>query len=322
MPMDVESYIRLGLHEEPPASVNGRSNADIASALNHPGDAAYHPCPEAYAREDVAPGRLLEISDYRCESYPDTTRRLWLYHSAGMQAGDRARLLLCNDGGFYRAPGGAVRATSVLDNMVSRGELGPTWAIFVNPGRPLANASTGYSNDTYDPAMQARRLEYDSLDERYADFLVNELLPYSAEHLPGRLLEAPSERVVCGISSGGIAAFTSAWQRPNVFGSVLSHCGSYTNINGGHNYPYLIRTTERKAIRVFLQSGENDAATLWGDWPTANQAMAKALQYTGYEHRFEFGTGGHSLRHGGALFADSLRWLWRLHESSGSTARA
>lgn len=92
---------------------------------------------------------------------------------------------------------------------------------------------------------------------------------------------------------------------------MISHCGSFTNIRGGHNYPYLVRATPHKPIRVFLQSGENDGTTIFGDWPTANLAMDKALTYAGYDHRFEFGQGGHSLRHGGALFAETLRWLWR-----------
>ena len=92
---------------------------------------------------------------------------------------------------------------------------------------------------------------------------------------------------------------------------MISHCGSFTNIRGGHVFPYLVRATPRKPIRVFLQSGANDGATIFGDWPLANQTMAKAFEYAGYDFRFEFGTGGHTLRHGGALFADSLRWLWR-----------
>jgi len=125
------------------------------------------------------------------------------------------------------------------------------------------------------------------------------------------LSSAPKDRAVVGISSGGICAFSCAWFAPESFGRVISHCGSFTNIRGGHNYPYLIRSTPRKDIRVFLQSGTNDGTTIFGDWPTANQTMAKALEYAGYDYRFEFGQGGHTLRHGGALFAETLRWLWR-----------
>ena len=83
------------------------------------------------------------------------------------------------------------------------------------------------------------------------------------------------------------------------------------NIRGGHNFPYLIRSTPRKPLRVFLQSGALDANIVTGSWPLANQQMAAALDFAGYDYRFEFGVGGHNLRQGGALFAQTLRWLSR-----------
>ena len=91
----------------------------------------------------------------------------------------------------------------------------------------------------------------------------------------------------------------------------MSHCGSFVNIMGGHNYPYLVGITPRLPLRVFLQSGENDGRNALGDWPLANQTMARALAFAGYDVRFDYGTGAHNLRHAGAIFADSLRWLWR-----------
>ena len=115
---------------------------------------------------------------------------------------------------------------------------------------------------------------------------------------------------MCGISSGGICAFTVAWQRPDHFGAVLSHCGSFVNIRGGHNYPYLVRMTERKPIRVFLQDGENDLNCLLGNWPLANRSLASALAYAGYHFKLVMGEGSRNLP-GGAIFADSLRWLFR-----------
>jgi enterochelin esterase family protein len=64
-------------------------------------------------------------------------------------------------------------------------------------------------------------------------------------------------------------------------------------------------------LRVFLQDGSSDLDNLHGNWPLANQQMASALKFAGYEYKFEFGTGGHSGEHGGAIFPDSLRWLWQ-----------
>ena len=92
---------------------------------------------------------------------------------------------------------------------------------------------------------------------------------------------------------------------------MLSHVGSFTNIRGGDVYPGLIRKTERKPIRVFLQDGSGDLDNLHGSWPLANLQMAAALKYMGYDYRFAFGDGGHNGKHGGVILPDSLRWLWR-----------
>ncbi|MCA9983257.1 MAG: hypothetical protein KDE59_03145, partial [Anaerolineales bacterium] len=91
----------------------------------------------------------------------------------------------------------------------------------------------------------------------------------------------------------------------------VSHCGSFADIRGGHNYPPLIRKTERKPLRIFLQSGSRDLDVIFGNWPLANQQMAAALAYREYDYQFVFGEGGHTLKHGGAVFPDTLRWLWR-----------
>ena len=158
---------------------------------------------------------------------------------------------------------------------------------------------------------QQRSFEYDSVTDLYARFLLEDLLPFVEGEIGCALTTDPARRTVCGISSGGICAFTAAWMRPDAFGRVVSHCGSFTAIRGGHNYPFLIRSTERKPIRVWMQSGTADADILFGNWPLANQEMAAALGFAGYDVEFVFGEGGHSLRHGGAVFADALRWLWR-----------
>jgi enterochelin esterase family protein len=139
--------------------------------------------------------------------------------------------------------------------------------------------------------------------------LIEEILPEVA--IEYNLTTDPNGRALCGISSGGICAFTAAWERPEAFGKVLSQVGSFTNIRGGHVYPSLIRKTERKPIRVFLQDGSHDLDNMHGNWPLANQEMAAALKFAGYDYKFEFGDGGHNGKHGGAILPDSLRWLWR-----------
>jgi hypothetical protein len=89
--------------------------------------------------------------------------------------------------------------------------------------------------------------------------------------------------------------------------------GGANKISGGHNYPVLVRQSKDKPkpIRVFLQDGSNDLDNPFGNWPLANQGMAKALAYSGYDYKFVFGEGFHSGKHGQALLPDSLRWLWR-----------
>jgi enterochelin esterase family protein len=126
-----------------------------------------------------------------------------------------------------------------------------------------------------------------------------------------KLRQGAEGRAIGGISSGGICAFTAAWERPDLFSKVLSHVGSFTNIRGGDVYPGLIRKTEPKPIRVFLQDGSGDLDNLHGSWPLANQQMAAALRFMDYDYRFVYGDGAHNGKHGGVILPESLRWLWR-----------
>ncbi|MEM7101199.1 MAG: alpha/beta hydrolase-fold protein [Pseudomonadota bacterium] len=309
--MSQEDYLSLGLDQPAPTQVNGRSNHDILNSLNVPQDRIYHPCPEAYPDRSLPTGSIFPHRDWaESKLYPGTIRDLFVYiPTQYTQGSESCRLLIFNDGAGYLSRRGSVRAGLVLDSLHANDNLPPTVAIFVNPGRPIGT-DAGLTAD-YDEAAIQRSIEYDTISDRYSKFLLQELLPFVEKEHHLQISSDPEDRAVLGISSGGICAFSCAWFAPDSFSRVVSHCGSFTNIRGGHNYPYLIRSTPRKNIRVFLQSGTNDGATIFGDWPTANQSMAKALDYAGYDYRFEFGQGGHTLRHAGALFADTLRWLWR-----------
>jgi enterochelin esterase-like enzyme len=314
--MDVDTYQELELHlnfidHRGGEVVNGRRNLEILDALDTPGDAVYHPCPEA--SDEVAAGEVVRFDDWRSPRiYDGTTRDVWLYAPQTLAPTDRPALLVFNDGGLYLDPDGPVRAARVLDVLQARGELGPTAAVFVSPGRPLdvAPAPSPWDLNVRPRAQHQRSIEYDSITTAYSDFVVEELLPFAEAELGVEFDPDPARRAVVGLSSGGICAWTTAWHRPDHFGRVLSHCGSFVNIRGGHAWPYLVRSTPRKPVRVMLQSGERDADIIYGNWPLANQQMAAALSFAGYDVRFEFGTGGHNLRHGGALFAESLRWLF------------
>ena len=126
-----------------------------------------------------------------------------------------------------------------------------------------------------------------------------------------KLTTDPNCRAICGASSGGICSFTVAWQRPDAFRKVLSHVGSFADIRGGHVYPFLVRKTPPKPIRVYLQAGANDLDVGWGDWSLANLAMASAFNFTGYDYHLEYGDGAHDTKHAGAILPESLIWLWR-----------
>jgi enterochelin esterase family protein len=157
-----------------------------------------------------------------------------------------------------------------------------------------------------------RSFEYDSLGDAHARFLLEELLPVALQDL--KVTQDPAGRAICGNSSGGICAFTAAWEHPEAFGKVVSHIGSFTNIRGGYVYPALIRASKekgKKPIRVFLQDGANDLDNLHGNWPLSSQDMAAALKFAGYDYKFVFGDGKHSGKHGASIFPDTLRWIWR-----------
>ncbi len=306
--MDIDTYRRLGLHKRwpPAAEVNGRSNLEIMDVLDVPEDALYHPCAEAHPDEAVPAGRLERIERWTASAiFPATERDVIVYLPPGPPTTRPLPLMVFQDGPGYAAASGAVRAPAVFDTLIARGSIEPLVGVFVTPGR--ASGSDPRSG----AAMAQRSHEYDALTPAYGEFLLEELLPDIATRFALTFSEDPARRTICGISSGGICAFNTAWHFPAQFGRVLSHCGSFTNILGGHNYPYLVRSTPRKNLRVFLTSGQRDADIVTGNWPLANKAMAAALAFAGYDYRFEFGAGGHNLRHGGALFADALQWLWR-----------
>ena len=311
MPMIVDDYTLLGLHLPPNMFANGHKPSDFMNYLAHPGDAAYHPCPEAFPGDDVPRGTISRHADWgQTAIYPGTLRVISVYKPLGLDTAHPANLIVFNDGASYLDPKGAVRVAAVLDSLHASGEITPTVAVFVNPGHAPTDPAKSRS-EINEAAATQRRMEYDALTPNFGRFIIDEVLPFveAAEGLT--LTRDPEHRTICGISSGGICAFTVAWQFPDSFRRVLSHCGSFVNILGGHNYAYLVGVTDRKPIRVFLQDGSNDATNVIGDWPLANQTLARALAFAGYDHKFDYGTGSHNLRHGGAVFADSLRWLWR-----------
>jgi enterochelin esterase family protein len=256
--------------------------------------------PDSMEQKDVPKGKVTKHS-WTSKVFDGTVRDWWLYVPAQYDKARPACIMVFQDGGSYQNPTGAFRVPIVFDNLIHKKEMPVTIGIFINPGT-FPGAKEG------DKPRSNRSLEYDTLSDQYARFLEAEILPEVAKDY--NLRKDPAGRAICGISSGGICAFTVAWQRPDLFSKVLSHVGSFTNIRGGDVYPGLVRKTPKKNIRIFLQDGANDLDNQFGSWPLANQQMAAALKFAKYDYKFEYGDGGHNGKHGGAILPDSLRWLW------------
>lgn len=243
--------------------------------------------------------------------FPKTIREYYVYVPAQYdpQGKEAAAVMVFQDGHAYVAEEGQFRVPAVFDNLIHAGEMPVTIGIFINPGLLTDQLDAQQGWKAPEGVGSNRSVEYDTLDAQYVTFLEKEILPEVGK--THRLTTDPELRAICGISSGGICAFTAAWERPDLFRKVLSHVGSFTNIRGGNAYPFLIRKTERKPLRVFLQDGTNDVDNEHGSWPLGNREMAAALKFMGYEHEFVMGEGAHNGNHGGAILPESLRWLWR-----------
>ena len=268
-----------------------------------PQDDQYVLGPDSQVQAGVPQGKVIQMPAWtQSKIYPGTTRDWWIYVPAQYRPEQPAAVMVFCDGGGFVKTDGTFRVPVVFDNLIAKGEMPVTIGIFIQPGQfPSA-----------DPKVKARSnrsFEYDSLGDLHARFLLEEILPAVAKDY--NLTTDPEQRAICGNSSGGICAFTVAWERPDAFRKVVSHIGSFTNIRGGHVYPALIRKTDKKPLRVFLQDGKNDVDNQFGNWPLANQDMAAALKFAGYDHQLVMGEGTHNGKHGASLLPDTLRWLWR-----------
>ncbi len=277
----------------------------VAGSTAVAADEPYELGEESMRQEGVPRGAVTEHV-WRSDIFPGTIRRYWLYVPAQYDASEPAAVMVFQDGHAYVGEEGQFRVPVVFDNLIHSGDLPVLIGVFIDPGHKKEQLP---EKPGWRPSPENRSYEYDSLSDQYSRFLLEEILPEVAQRY--NLTEDPKQRAICGISSGGICAWTVAWERPDAFGKVLSHVGSFVNIRGGHNYAALIRKTEPKPIRVFLQDGSGDLDNRHGNWYLANQQMAKSLEFAGYDHKVAFGEGGHNGIHGGAILPDSLRWLWR-----------
>ncbi len=266
---------------------------------------------ESEPRNNIPHGKVAKYNWVKSEVFKGTFREYYVYVPAQYdpEGKEKAAVMVFQDGQAYVDEKGQFRTPTVLDNLIASGDMPVTIAIFVNPGWFTDKLDKPQKWKAPKGVKSNRSVEYDTLNGDYATFIETEILTEVGKHY--RLTDDPEQRAICGISSGGICAFTVAWERPDLFRKVLSHVGSFTNIRGGNAYPFLIRKTEAKPIRVFLQDGSNDLDNEHGNWPLGNQEMASALRFMNYDYQFVFGKGAHNGNHGGAILPNSLRWLWR-----------
>ena len=262
----------------------------------------YPPHPDSVVQPGVPQGELLKFDFAASKIFPGTVRTVTVYVPKQYDPAKPACVYVNQDGVQYNAP-------VVFDNLIAKGELPVLIGVFVTPGIvPPANPELAL------PRFN-RSFEYDGLGDAYARFLLEEILPLvetkqTADGRAIRLSHSGNDRAIGGGSSGAIAAFTAAWERPDAFTRVYSGIGTYVDLRGGARYPTLIRKTEPKPIRIFLQDGSNDNNLYAGDWWMANQTMERALTYAGYEVNHAWGEGGHNGKHQAAIFPDAIRWLW------------
>jgi enterochelin esterase family protein len=286
------TYVVDGKRLPPPQAATPQQQRN-ANALE-----VYSVHPDSIERSDVPKGKLIEKEPWKSKIFAGTTRNWWVYVPAQYKDDEPACVMVFQDG-----QGVKDFVPTVFDNLIAKKDMPVTVGIFIQPGM-------------FDNKKPNRSFEYDTLSDQYARFLLEEILPEVEKTV--KLRHDGDSRAIAGSSSGGICSWTVAWERPDDFRKVLSWVGSFTNIasgksgrEGGHNYEAMIRKSDKKPIRVFLQDGANDLDNNNGNWPLANQQMAKALEFKGYDYTFAYGQGFHSGKHGRAILPDSLRWLWR-----------
>lgn len=268
---------------------------------------AYKLGPDSLPQDGVPRGKLIGPETFKSKILEGTVRQYWVFVPAQYTPDKPACVLVFQDGARATNPTGVLRVPTVMENLIHKKEMPVTIGIFITPGQrgeEYPNVGTGNPNN--------RSVEYDSLGDKYARFIVDEMLPEVGKKY--NLTKDPAGRAIGGSSSGAICAFTVAWERPDEFRKVISLIGSFTNIRGGHVYPDLVKKADPKPIRIFLQDGVNDLRNPQNpnrDWHLQNQAMVAALKEKGYDMKHVFGEDGHSDNHGGAILPDIMRWLWR-----------
>src|SRR5690349_13636695 len=218
-------------------------------------DSQYRLGPDSMPQDGVPKGEIRGPFVIQSQAYPGTQHTYWVYVPAQYDPKVPTALMVFQDGQAFKQDNGSVRAHNVMDNLIYRREIPVMIGVFINPGRtpeqPEPSPERGWGD-----GFTNRGQEYNALDDKYARVVTEELLP--AIQKDYNISKDPEMRGIGGASSGAIAAFTVAWERPNQFRKVLSMIGSFTNIRGGHRYADIVEKSRKKPLRVYPRDGRND----------------------------------------------------------------
>ena len=298
------------------AVVSGSAVLAISQTQNRPNpDSQYRMGPDSMAQEGVPKGEVKGPFVVKSNVYPGTQHTYYVYIPAQYDPKKAASLMIFQDGQAFMDPNGEMRAQNVMDNLIYRREIPVMIGVFINPGRtpeqdepsPKRGWGDGFTN---------RGVEYNTPNDKYAKVITEELMPELDKEY--NISKDPEQRGIGGSSSGAIAAFMVAWERPNAFRKVLSNVGSFTNIHGGDIYPEWILKSPKKPIKIYLCDGRNDNRGMRGgkydqrwDWFYQNVRMKDALQKKGYDLNYTWGMNNHGQSFAKLVFPDMMRWLWR-----------
>jgi len=234
--------------------------------------------------------------------YPGTVHTFQVYVPDQYDGKRPAALYVGLDGVLCHAP-------QVMDSLMNEGKMPCTIGVFLQPGLVKGGDGTVLRYN--------RSYEFDSTTGDFANFLESEVLPaveqmMTPEGKPIRLSRHPQDRMIFGLSSGGIAAFNAVWHRPDLFGKVFTGVGTFVAMRGGNDLQALVRKTEPLPLRIFIQDGSNDAWNpLFGHWYEGNQLLASALQFAGYDVQCDWSDGGHNVTRSTQIFPQVMEWMWR-----------
>ena len=233
--------------------------------------------------------------------YPGTVRTFQVYVPEQYDGKRPAALYVGLDGVLCNAP-------QVMDSLIGAKKMPVTIGVFLQPG---------VVKDTVGTVLRYNRCyEFDSTTDLFARFLETEVLPAveqmkTTKGKPIKLSRKAQDRMIFGLSSGGIAAFNAAWHRPDLFGKVFTGVGTFVAMRGGNDLQALVRKTEPQPLRIFIQDGSNDAWNpLFGHWYEGNQMLASALQFAGYDVLCDWSDGSHNVKRATEIFSQVMKWMW------------